>query len=168
MHMGTFITHFHTHIMVYIQTLLVHYIFPTCVRVCHSAVKTQVSSLAALANEFALIYPSNARNIISISFYHLILPSLLMLPLFSLNPCTSWWFIKFFHTDGAYTLSSHLLCFSFPAIFHPSFFSPDSYWSLISWSDIQSHFSTFPSFSFDSVFPQNQDVMSRTSFCMRG
>jgi len=112
---STILTHFHTHIIAYIATLLY------AVRLCPSLSfsNNHPASLAALATEFASIY--SPQCVTSVSF-HLILISLLTLLLSFLKRYTSYCFIKIFHTDTASTPSSHLLSFSFPRTFHSGFF----------------------------------------------
>lgn len=142
--MGTIITHFHTHYSIYTDTLGTWYTVRLRLSGSFSH-KIPASSLAAPAAEFAMIHPHNTRSITFVSSHHLCSHLLAHLLLSFLNPYTSCCF-NFFHTNIASTLSSHLLSFSFPAIFHPIFFR-----IFFSSSAIQSCFSTIPCFNFVSV-----------------
>lgn len=105
-------TFVHTCYSIYTDTLGILYTVHLCLSVSCSH-ENPASSLAAPATEFALIYPHSARSITSVSFHHLILISLLTLPLsFSiLTPAVIKCFIL--------TQPPH-----FPPICHPSHFEP--------------------------------------------
>lgn len=153
----------HTCYSIYTDTLGTLYTVHLCLSVSCGH-ENPASSLAAPATEFAPIYPHSARSITSVGFHHLILISLLTLPL-SFSILTPAVLLSFLYWHSLHTflpfaillISSHL---------SPNFFQ-DSYLSLspdLLYNPVQH----IPQFLFWlCVFLQMQRMMSRTSFLMR-